>query len=232
MSATFEPRLDILPESQLRLWQELDAVPSDFVLYGGTGLALQLGHRASEDFDFFSSSDFEPDRLRSRLPFFRDLDPTDPDLWVHHKRDNLEAFVNRGGLVKVAFFGGLDNLQRIQDPQRAAGSRVHVASLVDLAGMKMRVIQVRGSWKDYVDIHALTSHGIDLPTALAAAKAIDKSFNPATSIRALQFYGDGTLDRVPLAMRRDLTHWAQAVDLGKLPALRPRHGLSPGGMEL
>jgi hypothetical protein len=96
----------------------------------------------------------------------------------------------------------------------------------------MRVIQVRGSWKDYVDIHALTSHGIDLPTALAAAKAIDKRFNPTTSIRALQFYGDGTLDRVPLAMRRDLTHWAQAVDLGKLPALRPRHGLSPGGMEL
>ena len=102
MSATFDPRLDILLESQLRLWQELDAVPSDFVLYGGTGLALQLGHRASEDFDFFSSSGFEPDRLRSRLPFFRDLDPTDPDLWVHHKRDNLEAFVNRGGLVKVA----------------------------------------------------------------------------------------------------------------------------------
>jgi hypothetical protein len=231
MSATFDPRLDILPESQLRLWQELDAVPSDFVLYGGTGLALQLGHRASEDFDFFSSSGFEPDQLRSRLPFFRDLDPTDPDTWVHYKRDNLEAFVNRGGLVKVAFFGGLDNLQRIRDPLRAAGSRVHVASLVDLAGMKMRVIQVRGSWKDYVDIHALTSHGIDLPTALAAAKAIDKRFNPATSIRALQFYGDGTLDRVPLAMRRDLTHWAQAVDLGKLPALRPRHGLSPGGME-
>jgi Nucleotidyl transferase AbiEii toxin, Type IV TA system len=118
-------------------------VPSDFVLYGGTGLALQLGHRVSEDFDFFSSSGFDPDRLQSRLPFFRDLDTTDPDTWVHHKRDNLEAFVNRGGLVKVAFFGGLDNLQRIQDPQQAAGSRVRVASLVDLAGMKMRVIQVR-----------------------------------------------------------------------------------------
>lgn len=144
----------------------------------------------------------------------------------------MEAFVNRGGLVKVAFFGGLDTLQRIQDPQRAAGSRVLVASLVDLAGMKMRVIQVRGNWKDYVDIHALASHGIDLPTALAAAKVIDKSFDPATSIRAIQFYGDGTLDRVPLAMRRDLTRWAQVVDLGKLPALRPRHGLSTGGMEL
>jgi hypothetical protein len=74
-------------------------------------------------------------------------------------------------------------------------------------------------------------HGIDLPTALAAAKAIDTSFDPATSIRALQFYGDGTLDRVSLTMRQDLTRWAQAVDLGKLPIFRPRRGLSPGGME-
>jgi hypothetical protein len=230
--ATFEPRLDILPESQRLLWPELDTVPSEFVLYGGTGLALQLGHRASEDFDFFSSSGFDPDRLRSRLPFFRDLDPADPDVWVHRRRDNLEAFVNRcGGVVKVAFFGGLDTLQRIEDPRRATGSRVQVASLVDLAGMKMRVIQVRGNWKDYVDIHTLVSHGLDVPTGLAAAKAIDRSFDPTTSIRALQFYGDGTLDRVPAAMQRDLSRWAQAVELGKLPVLQSRRGLSPVGLE-
>lgn len=64
-----------------------------------------------------------------------------------------------------------------------------------------------------MDIHALASHGIDLPTALAAAKAIDKSFDPATSIRALQFYGDGTLNRVPLAMQQDLARLALQVDL-------------------
>ena len=74
MPASFEPRLDILPDSQRELWPELDAVPSDFVLYGGTALALQLGHRVSEDFDFFSSAGFDPDRLQSRLPFFRELD--------------------------------------------------------------------------------------------------------------------------------------------------------------
>ena len=53
MSIIFEPRLDMLPSSQLRLWPELNAAPTDFVLYGGTGLALQIGHRSSEDFDFF-----------------------------------------------------------------------------------------------------------------------------------------------------------------------------------
>ena len=97
--------------------------------------------------------------------------------------------------------------------------------------MKMRVIQVRGSWKDYVDIHTLVSHGVDVPTGLAAAKAIDRSFDPTTSIRALQFYGDGTLDRVPAAMQRDLSGWAQAVDLAKLPVLQPRRGLSPMELE-
>ncbi len=96
----------------------------------------------------------------------------------------------RGGVVKVVFFGGLDTLQRIEDPRRAAASQAQVASLVDLAGMKMRVIQVRASWKDYVDIHTLVSHGID------------RSFDPNTSVRALQLYGDGTLNRVPAAMQK------------------------------
>lgn len=205
--------------------------PLDFVLYGGTALALQLGHRVSENFDFFSSTGFDPDRLRSRLPFFRDLDSADPNAWVQCKRDNLEAFVDRGGLVKLAFFGGLDTLGRIEDPRRAAGSQVQVASLIDLAGMKMRVIQVRGSWKDYVDLHTLAANGVDIPTGLAAAKAIDRNFDPGISIRALQFYGNGTLDRVPAGIEQDLTRWAQEVDPGKLPTLPCKRGLSPGGLE-
>ena len=108
---------------------------------------------------------------------------------------------------------------------------MQVASLVDLAGMKMRVIQMRATWKDYVDIHTLVSHGVDLATGLAAAKAIDRSFDPTISLRALQFYGDGTLNRVPVPMQRDLIQWAQAIDLEKLPTLHPKRGLSLGGFE-
>ena len=43
MKADFAPRLDILPPPQRRLWDELAAVPGEFVLYGGTALALHLG---------------------------------------------------------------------------------------------------------------------------------------------------------------------------------------------
>ena len=82
-----------------------------------------------------------------------------------------------------------------------------------------------------MDIHNLVIHGIDVPTGLAAAKAIDQGFDPTTSVRALQFYGDGTLRRVPIGMQRDLIRWSQAVDLSKVPILHPRRGLGPKGLE-
>jgi len=38
----------------------LAGVPPHFILYGGTALALRLGHRESVDFDFFSSETVIP----------------------------------------------------------------------------------------------------------------------------------------------------------------------------
>ena len=57
---TFKPRLDILPPAQRALWSEVDATPEHFTLYGGTALALRLGHRQSLDFAFFSRVAFDP----------------------------------------------------------------------------------------------------------------------------------------------------------------------------
>jgi hypothetical protein len=62
---TFAPRLDILPAPQLALWHELPAIPRQFVLYGGTALALRLGHRISVDFDFFASLPLDHAQLES-----------------------------------------------------------------------------------------------------------------------------------------------------------------------
>ena len=56
----FTPNLSILPEPQRRLWAELRDTPKTFVLYGGTALALRLGHRQSQDFDFSPTFLFKP----------------------------------------------------------------------------------------------------------------------------------------------------------------------------
>ena len=57
------PRLDVLPQAQRALWPALRDLPHTFVLYGGTALALRLGHRASVDFDFFPSEPLAVDAL-------------------------------------------------------------------------------------------------------------------------------------------------------------------------
>jgi hypothetical protein len=55
MPDPFEPRIDILPPAQKEIWPQLAPAPGlSFVLYGGTAVALHLGHRVSIDFDFFS----------------------------------------------------------------------------------------------------------------------------------------------------------------------------------
>jgi Nucleotidyl transferase AbiEii toxin, Type IV TA system len=57
MPLSFEPQLAILPSAQKELWPQLAAARTlSFVLYGGTAVALYLGHRTSLDFDFFALS--------------------------------------------------------------------------------------------------------------------------------------------------------------------------------
>jgi hypothetical protein len=68
----FTPQLDTLPSPQRALWPELATTPEAFTLYGGTALALRIGHRASVDFDFFSNASFDPERLAGTIPYLKD----------------------------------------------------------------------------------------------------------------------------------------------------------------
>jgi len=213
----FTPRLDILPRPQRVLWDELAAVPPEFVLYGGTALALHLGHRESVDFDFFGSLNFAPGRLTADLPLLAGAKIT------QQAANTLTVIIDRGGPVKLSFFG-VPDIAQLKAPHLAPDNGLQVASLLDLAGTKASVVQQRAEAKDYIDIDAiLTDGGIDLATALAAAKAIHKNqFNPLISLKALSFFDDGDLHRLPQATRDRLAAAARAVDSERLPRVLPR----------
>src|SRR6202034_2462988 len=66
----FSPHLEILPPAQRELWRELDQVPAEFTLYGGTAIALHLGHRQSVDFDFFGIREFDNREDQVSVSFF------------------------------------------------------------------------------------------------------------------------------------------------------------------
>src|SRR5258708_35912106 len=105
----FSPHLEILPPAQRRLWHELGQVPAEFTLYGGTAIALHLGHRQSVDFDFFGNRPFDPANLQAAIPFLAGARVR------QHERNTLTATLSRGGHVAVSFFG-VPNLPRLGSP--------------------------------------------------------------------------------------------------------------------
>jgi hypothetical protein len=122
--------------------------------------------------------------------------------------------------VKLSFFG-LPRLPRLRPPHLAPDNGLKVASLLDLAGTKASVIQRRAEAKDYLDIDAILRHGqIDLATALAAAQAIyGARFNPEITLKALAYFGEATLRRLPRAVKDRLAKAADAVGLDRLPTI-------------
>ena len=220
----FAPKLEILPPAQRRLWEELKHTPKDFVLYGGTALALRLAHRTSEDFDFFSNHSFAPDSLRKAIPYLHQAEMS------QFEANTLTAIVDRSGPVKLSFFGGLA-LNRIQDPDVTLDSGIQVASLLDIAATKLATIQQRAQVRDYQDIAAIMIAKITLSDALAAAAAVyGKQFNGALSLKALTYFADGDLPQLSSDTREQLRTLAAQVNLKQIPVLQARTGVTGGGI--
>jgi hypothetical protein len=162
----FQPKLNILPASQRKVWAELAQIPSTFTLYGGTAIALHVGHRQSVDFDFFCWQNFTPLDLASSLPFLKG------GTVLQGEPNTLTMLIDRGGPVKISFFG-VPKLKHILPPLIAPGNKMQIASLLDLAGTKVAVVQQRAEAKDYIDIDTIISATkVSLPHALAAALII------------------------------------------------------------
>ena len=126
-----EARRDILPNAQKEIWPALVEVRDAFVLYGGTGLALRLGHRISVDFDFFCHDPLDDDRLFA----LRLLDNAET---LQRSEDSLTVSVptRAGDRIKLSFFGGID-LGRVGTPDQTEDGVAWVASLLDLLAMKL-----------------------------------------------------------------------------------------------
>ena len=217
-AAPFAPRLDILTPPQRRLWDELGEVPETFTLYGGTGLALHLGHRQSVDFDFFGTEEFDPRELKARVPFLADAEV------VRQQEDTLEVRLDRGGPVLASFFGA-QGLGRVREPMRAGG--VAVAHPLDLAGTKVSVIQMRAKPRDYIDLAALLDSVVTLPEALAAGAALyGRGFNPLIAMKAVGFFEEPALAQLPSAVKNTLERAVQAARPLILPDLSP---VAPSG---
>ena len=100
-------RLDALPPAQRNLWSRLSfAAGLGFTLYGGTAIAIQLGHRVSVDFDFFRSESLSRNQLFDAAPFLAE------GTVIQDEKNALTILIADrsipGATVKISFFGLID----------------------------------------------------------------------------------------------------------------------------
>ena len=221
MPDPFEPRIEILPPAQKEIWPQLAPAPElSFVLYGGTAVALHVGHRVSIDFDFFKAEPLDKARIETSFQFVRNARTIQED------ENSLVMDVPMpSGPVKVSFFGGLA-LGRINDPLRTRDLVLLVASLEDLLATKLKAILDRAEAKDYRDISAMLSAGVSLEKALGAF-ASNYRRDPALPLKALGFFKDGDLPSLPKA-DQDLLRAARDR-VSDVPEVRLLKGLLPVG---
>lgn len=208
-----KPRTDILPAAQQEIWPQLAASTRLLlVLYGGTAVALHLGHRVSVDFDFFSSAPLDKTKVRASFAFMNGA------IILQDSENTLVASAAMpSGPVKISFFGAI-GFGRINDPLRTDDSVLLVASLEDLLATKLKSILDRAEAKDYVDISAMLSAGVSLERALAGFARMYDS-DPAHPLKAIGFFKDGDLpslakkDRDVLCAARDRVKDIPAISL-------------------
>lgn len=171
--------------------KKLSAIQHDFYLSGGTALALYLGHRESEDLDFFSQKSFDPEILQHSLRSIGELHE------VELSTGTLNAYMQG---VKLQF---LEYPYKLLDPPMK-WEDIMLSSIVDIACTKIMTISMRGSKKDFIDVYFLlqkyTLHDLLEKVAL---KYESIHYNDKHILKSLVYFDDADGQPMP-RMHKDV----------------------------
>jgi len=112
-------------------------------LAGGTGLALQIGHRKSYDLDFFIDREFEVDEV---IDFLKNN--FDTQLEMSDKK-TIKAQID--GVRFSLFYYDYPLLSKFEK-----FGKINLASIKDISAMKLVAITNRGAKRDFIDIYFIS----------------------------------------------------------------------------
>ncbi len=188
---------DTLAENTRQVFNALAALPlpAHFYLAGGTGLALQIGHRISYDLDFFTSDPALDLAGRSLLQ--RQLESL-ADVTIRHEADGQLYAVVQGVEVSVLF-----QYHPLLFPARDAQG-IQLADPLDIGLMKLAAVKNRGARRDFVDLYCLRQEAsFSLLFDLIPLKFYDRPDFAVHLAYALSYFEDAEQDPRPLEMRVD-----------------------------
>jgi len=171
----------------------------DFYLAGGTGLALHLGHRLSEDLDFFSPASVDTLMLKQRLDDLGDFQ------LLEERWGTLHGIFQE---TKISFL--YYRYPLLLSPVVFNGCPV--AAPEDIAPMKIEAIASRGSKKDFFDLYFITREIADLPHSLEfyRRKFTGLNFNLYHVLKSLTYFADAEKEKDPVLLRR--VSWSEIKD--------------------
>lgn len=138
---------EVLTEQGEQVFPQLDRFEK-FYLAGGTGLALQLGHRISEDFDLFTQRQLPEDLLTYVEKVFKGKT-------VSPAVNNFEELTVFIGDTKITFLRYPFELMKELKEYRG----VSIMEGSEIIATKAYTIGRRGSFKDYVDLYSYLQNG-------------------------------------------------------------------------
>jgi hypothetical protein len=133
--------LEVLKSKQREIFNKLDKFP-EFYLVGGTGLALQMNHRISHDFDMFG------DKLLDRNFIAK--------IYIVFKGHNIKFSLRHSEQMNLTVDSVKFNFVKYSYPlifKLKKIDNVNVASIKEIALMKSSTLGSRASLKDYVDLY-------------------------------------------------------------------------------
>lgn len=170
--------------------QTLDAlqevpIAARFYLAGGTGLALQLGHRRSVDLDFFLSEDFDVEFVVQQIQGLRQF------ALVSKSPGTIYANI---GATKVSFIAYvypiLFPLQRFHSAD--------VADPRDISCMKLSAIASRGTKRDFIDLYVLAQrYGLEQLLTWFQNKYSQAHYSMVHVLKSLAYFEDAERDPMP-----------------------------------
>lgn len=159
-----------------------------FVLAGGTALAFHLGHRRSVDLDFFTSNDFDELALGNALAALGAEMRAQQEGTLHI---SLEG-------VKCSFFKY--PYPWLEVPIECGG--IELASVQDIAAMKVIAIGQRGTKKDFFDLfEILRSASPHQVKKWVIGKFGERRVNCYHLLRSLVYFADAETDPDPISLR-------------------------------
>lgn len=177
---------ETVERSTLELIRKLQSHKSlkDFVLVGGTALALQLGHRMSIDIDLFSTLPFNAEKLSETL-----------EHELGFEQESIEENTLRGSVHGIKVDIMTHAYKNIRIPIEDEG--VRMASPEDIAAMKVNAICNSGERvKDFIDIYTLLKNK-SIESIIDNYSEKYSQRNPAHAIKSLNYFEDVDLGDWP-----------------------------------